>query len=198
MFGLFGKNGSSPTESVVPRIKHVNFLAALRPLAAKDAGSMPVTEPLAGELLITYAQDLPGAFKMFSEREFEKSGLTRQQLRTVAIENLRKQLPRPKLATKGPLVSLAVGSNLDACLLLVDAAWTTVAKHMPVPGKIVVSVPNRDVVLCTGSDSPEGVRQLRQIAKVQRAKEPVHGLTEALFVREGNRWALFDAESAIA
>jgi uncharacterized protein YtpQ (UPF0354 family) len=196
MFGLFGKNNSSLTESVVPRIKHVSLLAALRPLAAKDAGSMPVTEPLVGELLITYAQDLPGAFKMFSERELEKSGLTRQQLRSVAVENLRKQLPRPKLATKGPLVSLAVGKNLDACLLLVDAAWTTVAKHLPVPGQIIVSVPNRDVVICTGSSSLEGVRQLRQIAKAQRAKEPVHGLTEALFVREGNRWELFNGDSA--
>lgn len=197
MFGLFGK-ATSPGESVVPRIKHVNFLAALEPIAARDPGSMPVTEPLVGDLLITYALDLPGAFKMFSERELEKSGLTRQQLRSLAVENLCKRLPRPKLATKGPLVSLAVGQNLDACLLLVDAAWKTVAKHMPVPGRLIVSVPNRDVVLCTGSSSHEGILKLRQIAQVQRAKEPVHALTEALLVRDANQWAVFDGETGAA
>ncbi len=187
MFGLFGKKTPS-TESIVPRIKHTNFLAALKPIAAKDPGSMPVTEPLVADLLITYALDLPGAFKMFSEREFEKSGLTREQLRATAIANLRKQFPRPKLSTKGPLVSLAVGNNLDACLLLIDSVWKHVAANMPVTGNVVVSVPNRDLVLCTGSDSEEGIAKLRQLAKVHRAKEPVHGLNRGVANARG--WAM--------
>jgi hypothetical protein len=50
-------------------------------------------------------------------------------------------------------------------------------------------------VLCTNGDSAEAVLKLRQIAKVQRVKEPVHGLTEALLAREEGRWVLFDGAS---
>jgi uncharacterized protein YtpQ (UPF0354 family) len=192
MFGLFSKKPAQFTEPVVPRIKHVNFVEALKPLAAKDPRSMPVTDPLVGDLIVTYALDLPGAFKMFSQREFEKSGLTRQELRATAVANLRKDLPRLKLSTKGPLVSLALGNNLDACLLVIDRIWEQVIPHMPVPGKIVAIAPNRDVVLCTGSESEEGVTKLRQIAKLQHAKEPIHSLTEQLLLREGKEWFVFE------
>jgi energy-converting hydrogenase Eha subunit F len=61
MFGLFGKKTPS-TDQIVPRIKHTNFVAALKPIAAKDPGSMPLTEPLVADLLISYALDLPQAF----------------------------------------------------------------------------------------------------------------------------------------
>jgi uncharacterized protein YtpQ (UPF0354 family) len=196
LFGLFSKKPAPFTDPVVPRIKNLNFLEALKPIAAKDPGSMPLTEPLVGDLIVTYALDLPGMFQMFSEREFEKSGLTRQELRATAVANLRKNLPRLKLSKKGPLVSLALGSNLDACLLVIDRIWEQVIPHMPVPGKIVAIAPNRDVVLCTGSESPEGIAQLRQIAKVQRAKEPVHGLSEQLMLRDGKDWFVFDGHAA--
>jgi hypothetical protein len=59
----------------------------------------------------------------------------------------------------------------------------------------IPAVPNRDIVLCTNGDSAEAVLKLRQIAKVQRVKEPVHGLTEALLAREEGRWVLFDGAS---
>ena len=48
MFGIFSKRPSPFTDPVVPRIKHVNFVEAIKPLAVKDPGSMPVTEPLVG------------------------------------------------------------------------------------------------------------------------------------------------------
>jgi uncharacterized protein YtpQ (UPF0354 family) len=191
MFGLFGKKTAPFTEPVVPRIKHLNFIEALKPIAAKDPGAMPVTEPLVGDLIVTYAIDMPGMFKMFSQREFEKSGLSKQELRATAVANLRKNLPRLKLSTKGPLVSLALGSNLDACLLVIDRIWEQVIPHMPVPGKIVATAPNRDMVLCTSSESEEGIAKLRQIAKVQHAKEPVHSLSEQLMLREGGEWFVF-------
>src|SRR5262249_23307121 len=49
--------------TIVPRIKHRQFLKSLRDMDVPD-DQMPVTEPLVADLLVTYAFDLPGMFQM--------------------------------------------------------------------------------------------------------------------------------------
>jgi uncharacterized protein YtpQ (UPF0354 family) len=193
MFDLFKKKraASEPDSStIVPRIKHTNFLIALRDIVKKQ-DDMPVTEPLVGDLLVTYAFDLPEMFQMFCARDRQRLGLTLEQLRAVAVGNLRKQVP--KIGRKGepPLLQVVVGNDLEACVLLLDEFWPSIADK--IPPEIVVGVPSRNVLLVTSSASTKGGLQLlRQAVNEAHGRETTHALTLDLLVRRGDKWERFD------
>src|SRR5690349_18132885 len=94
MFEWFKKKKAAATEPdaslIVPRIKHANFLLALRDIVEKE-DDMPATGPLVADLLVTYAFDLPEAFQMVCARDVRRLGLSPEQLRSVAVANLKKQ-----------------------------------------------------------------------------------------------------------
>jgi uncharacterized protein YtpQ (UPF0354 family) len=193
MFGLFKKKPGAvqPDSSlIVPRIKHTNFLVALREIV-KDEDDMPVTEPLVADLLVTYAFDLPETFQMVCRRDVQRLGLSSEQLRNVAVTNLRKQLGNIGREGEPPLLKMVVGNNLEACLLLVDGIWEALAGK--IPPEIVVGVPTRDILLVTTTASTKGgLQMLRDAVNEARAKETTHGLTQHLLVRRGNKWEVFN------
>jgi hypothetical protein len=69
MFGKPAKKPVAPAQpdrsTLVPRIKHLNFTASLKAMNI-PADQLPCTEPLVADLLVTYAFDLPGMFRMAS------------------------------------------------------------------------------------------------------------------------------------
>src|SRR5438046_4794913 len=106
MFGLFKRkiaNSGPDPATLVPRIKHKNFLAALSAMKIPPQ-DLPVTEPLVGDLLITYAFDLPSAFMMCPVREMSRMGLSLAQLRARAVANLRPQAANVQLGGKPPVL----------------------------------------------------------------------------------------------
>jgi uncharacterized protein YtpQ (UPF0354 family) len=193
MFGLFKKK-PEPVEPdpslIVPRIKHANFLVALRDIVKKE-DDMPVTEPLVADLLVTYAFDLPEAFQMVCARDVQRLGLSPEQLRNIAVTNLKQQLGNIGREGEPPLLKMVVGNNLEACLLLVDGIWQSLAAK--IPPEIVVGVPTRDVLLVTTSASTKGGLQLlRDAVREAHGRESTHALSLQLLVRRGDKWEVFD------
>jgi uncharacterized protein YtpQ (UPF0354 family) len=175
---------------IVPRIKHTNFLLALRDIVKKEEDT-PVTEPLVADLLITYAFDLPEAFQMVCARDLRRLGLSLEQIRSIAVTNLKKQLGEIGREGEPPVVRMVVGNNLEACLLLVDGVWQALADK--IPPDIVVGVPTRDVLLVTSSASTRGgVQLLREAVGQAHASESTHALTLHLLARRGGKWEVFD------
>ena len=78
MFGLLKKKVApeATASQIVPRIKHQNFLAAVAGAGVPE-GDKPYTEPLAGDLLVTYAFDLPEAVRWFGRATWPSSDLRR-------------------------------------------------------------------------------------------------------------------------
>lgn len=192
MFGLFRKKQTAlePTaDQIVPRIKHLNFLKTVKEITAKQPEATPLTRPLVADLLVTYAFDLPAAFLMVREMDRQRLDLSLDQIHSTALANLQKQLPLVRQGGKAPLVRLSVGNNLDACLLLIDEIWQKASAI--VPGTLVVSVPSRDIVLLTSSESEQGLNAMRQISKETREREPVHGLSEQLLTWANGKWSVF-------
>jgi uncharacterized protein YtpQ (UPF0354 family) len=193
MFGFFKKKpeASKPsTSQIVPRIKHTNFLAAVKSMGASP-DETPVTEPLIADLLITYAFDLPGSFQMVSPNDCRNLGIGEEKLRGIAVENLKKQLGKIGFQGKQPLQKVMVGNDLEACLLLVDDFWSQLAGQ--IPPEIVVGVPARDVLLVSTSSSPDdGLKRLRELTVQAHAKGGNHNLTTQLLVRQSHVWEVFD------
>ena len=90
MFGWFKKQKPAANETVpdrstlVPRIKNLNFTAALKEMQIPEA-DLPYTEPLAADLLVSYALDLPGMFQMASLSTIKEMGLRPEEARALAL-----------------------------------------------------------------------------------------------------------------
>lgn len=194
MFGFLKKKPQAveqPKDSslIVPRIKHTNFLAAVRGRITNE-DDMPATEPLVGDLLVTYAFDLPEAFQMVRVRDIKQLGLSPEQLRAAAVVNLTQQVGNIGRQGEPPLVQVVTGNNLKACVLLLDDFWQVLSGK--IPPEIVVGVPTRDVLVVTTTASKSGLPMLRDAVKTARSGDSTHWLTEQLLVRRAHKWEVFD------
>ena len=199
MFGIFKKKQPVEPDAsrIVPRIKHTNFLHALRDIGT-GPNDTPFTEPLVADLLITYAFDLPELFEMVRPIDCQRLGLVLAQLRQIAVANLRKQIgeiqaedfAEGKLSS--PLLSLSTGNDLEACLLLLNDIWEPFSRQ--VRGELVVAVPTRDLVFVTGSQSPDALEFVRAVVDEARNREKTHSLTRHLLVRKSGRWEMFSPQ----
>lgn len=153
-----------------------------------DAPAEQVVEELNKDLVIVYAEDNPQNIRYFGPKDLQEAGLQKDELRALAIENLRRILPSPE-AVNGPLISImTAGSDYVPSLLLLDEIWS--GGKLGVDGEIVIAIPTRDVLLFTGSDNKEGVKKLRELAKKTAADGP-YSLTDRLFVYRGGKFERF-------
>jgi uncharacterized protein YtpQ (UPF0354 family) len=192
MFGWFKKKTPVPAgpdrSSLVPRIKTLQFTAALKEMDIPQ-DQLPYTEPLVADLLVSYAFDLPGMFQMASGAAIAELGIRPDEARSLAVANLKRQLPQIGSADHGPIRRVVTGENLEACTLLAGPFWEQVAADMP--GEVVVAVPSRDVLLFCSSRSTEGIALLRALSAEVLQKESTHALTDRLFVWRGGLWEEF-------
>ncbi|MGE3315822.1 MAG: DUF1444 family protein [Planctomycetaceae bacterium] len=197
MFGLFKNKKKSPPKlvasDVVPRIKHRNFLDFIAS-AGMPREQEPYTEPLVGDLLVTYAFDLPEEFQMVRKIDLTELGIVPSQLRSIAVANLKSRVGMGGYQGDPPVLRVGLGKNFDACTLLYDDLWTMLSEK--IPPEIVVGVPHRDVVLLTTTASTKGgLEQIRAMVNQLYAQDEVHGLTRDLFVRRQNHWDVFEKAS---
>ena len=193
MFGLFKKKPEpvkQPLDAslIVPRIKHTNFLDAVRD-RVPNADDLPLTTPLVADLLVTYAFDLPEAFRMVRVRDAQALGLSPEALHATAVANF-KQLADIGRKGEPPLLQVVTGNDLEACVLLHDEFWGMLTDK--IPPEIVVGVPTRDILLITTSASTQGgLEKLREAIQSARTGDNTHWLTENLLVRRGDKWEVF-------
>lgn len=172
------------TRRIVPIIKPRAWLAQSQLAAAHATPFDFVTDDLNTELVVVYVEDDKRNLRYLSAAQLAEFGLTQQELRPLALENLMRLLPQIQLHSTGPVSMLTAGGNYEASLLLVKEFWS--AGKVQVAGEIVVAVPSRDVVLITGSANPEGLAQLQKLARASRPAKASFELTQTLFVcRDG-------------
>jgi uncharacterized protein YtpQ (UPF0354 family) len=189
---VFGGGESLSSDCIVPRVKNRNFTTALLEQGIPE-DQMTLVDPLFGELLITYAFDLPRSFQMVSENCLVDLGLTKEEVKSIAIENLRKQIPEIKRQGNPPLMTIVTGGNLEACVILLQEFWQFLSQK--IPGKIVISVPHRDILFVTSSESEDGLKQIRKATADIFGKDKVHSLSPNLFAWDGNSWEVFEKSS---
>jgi uncharacterized protein YtpQ (UPF0354 family) len=178
--------------TIVPRIKHRQFLKALREMdVPKD--QMPVTEPLVADLLVTYAFDLPGMFQMVTYDAMKVLGIAPKEFRQLALTNLKRQLPKIGIATEEPLRRIVTGENLEACVLLATRFWNDVAGQTE--GDVVAVVPSRDLILFCSSKSREGIGFLRAAAELVLSSEGTHALSKQLLTWRNGTWAKYNGSA---
>jgi len=145
-------------------------------------------EPLAGDIWIVYAEDLPDSTMAIAKSRFAALGIDEKELRTLAVQNLRRILPDIEQNGNGPLVMLSAVGDYTASLLLLDDLWDQMA--VLVDGPIVAVTPARDVLFFTGANSTDVIEALQAHAKDIVANGD-HVISATLLVRSEQTWAVF-------
>jgi uncharacterized protein YtpQ (UPF0354 family) len=175
-------------EDIVPLIKLDIGPARPGEASGLNATDLAIFEPLAGDLLVTYAFDLPNAFALVQPDDLRRLNISREMLRTLAVGNLAGRVTRLECREPKPhLRMLTCGGNFEASLLLFDQLWPQLAQQ--VDGELVAAVPARDVLVFTGSRSPDGLKALTEcVANLHADPNLDHGLSRRLFARKDGAW----------
>lgn len=176
---------------IVPIIKDRAWLEEIRESVKHRNGetlAANVFEDYNQNLVIVYAEDTPNNINYFSSEAFEKLGISKDQLRSLAVENLKRLIPKPQIQF-GPLASMiTAGGDYEASLLLFGDLWAGIPD---VAGDIVVAIPSRDLLLFAGSQNKQGVTKLRELA-TKYVKESAYHLTDSLFVYRDGKFVPFE------
>jgi uncharacterized protein YtpQ (UPF0354 family) len=180
---------------IVPLVKQAipeNDPASVFELTPDDT---PIAESLLPGLCLLFAFDRPDSYEIVLERNVRELGISVSELRNLAIRNLRRRLPAIERHGDHPAYMLTAGGNLESSLLLLPDLWEQQASW--VPGELVAAVPERDVILFTGADSPEGLEAIcSSIQRLWSSAESHHLLTRELFAWRNHAWAPFEAAAA--
>lgn len=176
---------------IVPIIKDVAWIEDMKKVGINNGlkgSTEQVFDDFNGDLVIVYAEDSPTNINYFSPEKLKDAGIDRDELRALAISNLRRLLP-PVETHNGELVSmLTAGGDYVASLLLIDELWND--GTLTVDGEIVVAIPSRDVILFTGSRNKAGVKKLQELAS-NAVAEGTYTLTDQLFVYRNGKFQRF-------
>lgn len=189
---LFGKRQDKmklEASQIVPRIKSTLFLKSLQDNNIPE-DQMPYTEEYAADLVITYAFDLPEQFIMATPPLLNDAGVDPEALRPLALENLKRNLGALQVARKEDLFRVVTGESLEACILLLDQFWQTQVDQ--VKGKLIAAVPNRDILIYTGSESAEAMEEMRAMIPPAFEAGANHSLTTHLLERTENGWKQYE------
>ncbi|PWF48542.1 hypothetical protein C7C56_011300 [Massilia glaciei] len=112
---------------IVPIIKDRQWLSEITQ-SLRDRGAKEPLENAFEEfnerLVIVYAEDSPTNIRYLTWKHLEEIGVSRTQVRALAVSNLKKILPKIEIH-KGPVLSMVTaGGDFEACLLLVNELWT--------------------------------------------------------------------------
>jgi len=152
--------------------------------SGKDAPELAVDD-FNNELVIVYALDDSNRVRFLTKSEL--AGIERGELRTLALGNLLRIMPKIQMATNGRFGMMIAGGDYEASLLLFDSIWTD--GTVKVKGDIVVAIPTRGMLLVTGSQDPNGLRAMREI--VAKNADGPYRLTTSLFVYRKGRFVKF-------
>ncbi|MCW5257639.1 DUF1444 family protein [Verminephrobacter aporrectodeae subsp. tuberculatae] len=197
LFNLFKKalrteppKQASLREQLVPRIRHVSFLKMLQEHGVPEQ-QQPVTTALCGELLVSYAFDLPDQFIMASPSQLEQAGIAVSEVPALALWNLARLMPRTEHFDKQGCMVVRTGGELEATLLLLDTFMEYM--HVNSLGKeIVAAVPRRDCLLLCDARNAGALAELGSLAeKIFTEAQDAHALSAQKMLRRDGRWELF-------
>jgi uncharacterized protein YtpQ (UPF0354 family) len=172
---------------IVPVIKDRKWLADLHSsLKAKGVEQEHLSERFNNELVIVYAQDDPDRMRYLTTGE--GAGIPREELKALAVNNLKRLLPKIEMRRIGDVMLMSAGGDYEASLLLIDDIWS--GGQIKVDGDVVVAVPARDVLLVTGSRNRTALKSIRELA-AKYVAEGRYELTDTLFVYRDGRFSKF-------
>lgn len=149
-------------ENVVPVIKPIEYLDEINSLS-KDGEAFPmITEKYNDQLIIAYAEDAGNSFKYLTEDDIKTLSISKDSLKSIALRNFAKIIPDMQRQGDNGLFMITAGGSYEASLILLSSVWTK--ENLPVDGAFIIAIPNRDMLMVTGSNNKTGIAKRKEIA----------------------------------
>jgi hypothetical protein len=160
--------------------------AAIRLSAGPGRAKLPVREPLFGDLVLTFFNDLKPIYPAITEGELDEYGMSREDLRQIAWNNLYLAFRQLKIMTtsQSELFVVEGAGDMIACMALHDRQWDTLEKQY---GSLVVAFARRDLVLFATASNKAAIAALREAAAKVDSGDP-KSLSRQLYQRRANGW----------
>jgi len=181
---LLGESSQPPLtrEAIVPQVKDDVYLAQF-------PNSDFSKEHLAADLWIVYCADTEKSVWSIKTEELESLQLNKEELRSIAIENLLRVIPTIERHGDGSsYFMLTAGNVYCASLLLIDGIWDQ--QTSAVDGDIVAVVPCRDVLLFTGAKNKEALNAMRKTAN-ELMQSSSYLISSTFIRRSEGKWSGF-------
>jgi uncharacterized protein YtpQ (UPF0354 family) len=172
-----------------PKASESNLVAVVRTLQYVDQIKSPALEllyePLVGELAVVYMADLPDSLSPVAAKDFP--GWTHADLRSVALDNVKKWLP--KIVSDGQLgiayLYYVEGNTiLSTSLVLLDEFWLSIKSEFP--GDVLFALPRRDQLFVFDASNPQAQSAARQMIDVT-FKDGFNLLSDKIFERRNGK-----------
>jgi uncharacterized protein YtpQ (UPF0354 family) len=178
---VYQDRSAPPSKSAVRVVVRTKaYLAATQATMPKE-GPQLQPRPLAGELVMLPALDMPRTIRMLDEKDNAALGLSADEVFKLGFDNLRKQL-KPLMSVakvaQADQIGQLNGDTYHSSRLALFESWSPLAKVHG--GKLIIAVPATDMVLYVGDDSPKAIEALRTLAKTAAARAPAPLSSELL------------------
>lgn len=186
---LYVDQKSISVGNVVPVIKPVEYLDEINSLN-KNGKSFPIiTEKYNDQLIIAYAEDSKNSIKYLTEDDLKTLSISRDTLKSIALRNFDKIIPNIQRQGDKGLFMVTAGGDYEASLILLSSIWTN--KNFPVDGDFIVAIPNRDMLMVTGSKNKTGIAKIKEIV-ADSYKTGDYQVSDQLYNWTGNKFEKYD------
>lgn len=166
-------NKPSPAEiarfrdALLPVLKNRSYVEEFAALARRQGvpdGKL-LHLPLAGDVIVVPAQDLPRITRFVSVGEGRRYGMSDADVFEAALANLERRAERFEIHDHGLFRAFDFKSpDYNVSLLLLPNPW----KDIPdLPKTVVIAMPGRSVLAFGDGDDPKAVAALREIAAMK-------------------------------
>jgi len=163
---LFSSKSKINLNKIVPIIKPIAYIEDVKNAAKNLGGGEGVTaiyEKYNDQLIIAYAEDTQNSIRYLTNDDLKELAVTIDSLRTVAKSNLETLLTDIRRQGGNGTFMMTAGGNYETSLILFQSIFNK--ESLPVNGDFVIAIPNRDMLLITGSNDLAGISKIRQIAQ---------------------------------
>lgn len=162
-------------DALLPVLKNRSYIADFAALARKQGvpGGKLLHIPLAGDVIVVPALDLPRISRFVAVGEGRRYGMDDAEVLTTALANLERRAKSFELHAIGPVRTLNFDPPDYNVSLLLPNSWQDIPD---LPKNVVIALPARDVLAFADGDDPKSMTALRRIAAMKDGGFPVSRL----------------------
>jgi hypothetical protein len=168
------------------RLRTTRFAIEARANPALAGASMPVIEPLFGDLILTYFHALRPTYPVITEAELEQYSMSREELHARALDNASNAWRETRITSKGKIHELTAPDGMGACLALREKLWDEMETF---DGPLTAAFPHRDLAIYAATKDQSAIAELRKAVNAMDFSD-ADALSPNLYDRIKKSWTI--------
>jgi uncharacterized protein YtpQ (UPF0354 family) len=172
---------------VIPRLKRADYVESMRQVEGMDEANMPLTDPLFGDLILSYALDIGEHFMALSQVHLEPLNIGELDWRHDCKLNCLNALAKLEHHKEGRLRFMQAPDSMTACTVLFPELWDQVMADFALDP--VIAVLHRDLIVYADKHDAQAMAELQHY--VDTFEGDHHSLSKLLYQRHGASWQVY-------